>query len=113
MASKRGNVVSAVLVQGHRATELLRARDPVAARLALKTVGKILRNIAAQPSESQYRRLRSSNPRLQQEVLAHPEAVEILRLAGFIVEGDVLVLPETTPLDALRQLMGASFLPGQ
>jgi len=111
LASKRGNVVSAVLSHGHRATELLRARDPVAARLALKTVGKILRNIAAHPSEPQYRRLRSSNQRLQQEVFAHPESVEILRLVGFIVEDDGLLLPETTPLDSLRQLIGASFLP--
>merc|ERR1712241_9469 len=32
LASTRGGVVSAVLAQGHRAAELLQARDPLAAR---------------------------------------------------------------------------------
>lgn len=102
--------VSAALLQGHRAAELFRARDPFAAQGALKTVGKLLRNAAMQPGEVKYRCLRSSNQRLQQEVLAHPEAVEILRIAGFVPECDMLVLPSTAPLDSLKQLMGASFL---
>jgi hypothetical protein len=102
--------VSAVLLQGHRAAGLLRARDPSAARRALETVQKVLQNVAAQPTEPKYRCLRSSNHRLQREVLAHPEAVEILRLAGFTVVGDDLVLPESTPLDALKQLARASCL---
>eukprot|EP00931_Biecheleriopsis_adriatica_P042646 TRINITY_DN2431_c0_g1_i1.p1 TRINITY_DN2431_c0_g1~~TRINITY_DN2431_c0_g1_i1.p1 ORF type:complete len:327 (+),score=84.23 TRINITY_DN2431_c0_g1_i1:56-982(+) len=112
LASLRGRAapVSAALVQGHRAAELLRARDPVAARSTLQTVGKLLRNIAAQPAEQKFRRLQSSNQRLQREVLAHPEAMELLRLAGFVLEGDALVLPSPTPLDSLKQLISASFL---
>lgn len=102
--------VSAALLQGHWAAELLRARDPLAAQGALKTVARLLRNVAAHPAEAKYRFLRGSNQRLQQHVLAHPEAVEILRLAGFIPETDGLVLPSTAPLDSLKQLIGASFL---
>lgn len=112
LASSRKEVLSAALVRGHRAAELLRTRvDPLAARLSLETLGKVLRNIATWPMEPKYRRLRGSNPRLQQHLLAHPEAVEILRVAGFILQGDDLVLPERAPLDALKQLTGASFLP--
>mmetsp|Transcript_30188 Transcript_30188/g.54804 ORF Transcript_30188/g.54804 Transcript_30188/m.54804 type:complete len:303 (+) Transcript_30188:50-958(+) len=111
LASARGSsVIAAALVQGHRAADLLRRRDPIAAPLALQTLGKLLQNVATQPMEPKYRRLRGSSERLQQQVLAHPEAVEILRIAGFIAEGDHMVLPAAAPLQALRQLSSASFL---
>merc|ERR1719181_1768550 len=74
LASARGSsVIAAALVKGHRAADLLRRRDPMAAPLALQTLGKLLRNVATQPMEPKFRRLRSSSQRLQQEVLAHPE----------------------------------------
>eukprot|EP00928_Gymnodinium_smaydae_P039520 TRINITY_DN26988_c1_g3_i1.p1 TRINITY_DN26988_c1_g3~~TRINITY_DN26988_c1_g3_i1.p1 ORF type:complete len:304 (-),score=41.97 TRINITY_DN26988_c1_g3_i1:212-1123(-) len=109
-ARARAPPVSAALLQGHRAAELLMARDPGAARVALQTVGRILQNIALQPTEPKYRRLRGSNQRLQREVLAHPEAVEILRLAGFVAEEGDMLLPPLVSLGPLRQLSDASFL---
>jgi len=111
LASARGSsVIAAALVKGHRAADLLRRRDPMAAPLALQTLGKLLRNVATQPMEPKFRRLRGSSQRLQQEVLAHPEAVEILRIAGFVAEGGDMVLHAAAPLEALRQLSSASFL---
>jgi len=107
LSSVRGIVTSpmdAVLVQGRRAVEMLRARDPLGARKTLETLGQLLRNIAKRPSDLKYRRLRGDNDRLQREVLAHPEAVELLRLVGFAGDGGDLVLPAGTPLQAVQKL---------
>jgi hypothetical protein len=107
LSSVRGTVTSpmdAVLVQSRRAVEMLRGRDPLGARKTLETMGQLLRNIAKHPSDLKYRRLRGGNDRLQREVLAHPEAVELLRLAGFAGDGEDLVLPAGTPLQAVKKL---------
>eukprot|EP00449_Zooxanthella_nutricula_P045310 CAMPEP_0198592078 /NCGR_PEP_ID=MMETSP1462-20131121/137684_1 /TAXON_ID=1333877 /ORGANISM="Brandtodinium nutriculum, Strain RCC3387" /LENGTH=303 /DNA_ID=CAMNT_0044323653 /DNA_START=1 /DNA_END=912 /DNA_ORIENTATION=+ len=102
--------ISAPLAGGHRAAEALRVRDPNAAPVVFQTVGRLLRNILAHPADARYRRLRSSSLRLQREVFAHPEAVELLHLAGFVAEGTDLMLPSEAPLQPLKQLLAASFL---
>merc|ERR1712007_36690 len=91
--------LDAVLVQARRAIDMLRKRDPNGARVAVSTLGQVLRNIRNQPSELKFRRLKGGKERLQREVLAHPEAVELLRITGFTKEGEDLVLPMGTPLN--------------
>jgi predicted aspartyl protease len=102
--------VDALLAQGRRAAEALRSRDPAAARTAFRTLGVVLNNIAQHPNELKYRRLRGSNDRLQRELLAHPEVVELLRLIGFATDGEDLVFKTGTPLVALRKLTVAGGL---
>lgn len=107
LSSTRGSYpepMDAVLVQGRRAVEMLKARVPMLAEKILDTLGRLLRNISSHPLDEKYRRLRGSNERLQREVLAHPEAVELLRLIGFAGDGDDLVLLAGTPLLALEKL---------
>jgi len=99
--------ISTVLIQGHRAAGMLKSRDPLAAQTTLTTLRTVLTNVANHPEDLKYRRLRGTNERLQREVLAHPEAVELLRLVGFVRDGDDLVLPAAAPLQALRMLCGA------
>jgi predicted aspartyl protease len=96
--------IDTVLAQGRRAAEMLRARDPVAASTVFRTLGLVLKNIVRYPNENKYRRLHGNNERLQGEVLAHPEVVELLRLVGFGSDGQDLVLPQGTPLTALHKL---------
>lgn len=84
----------------------LRRRLGSEAELPLKTVRRVLEKVLAQPSEERLRRLKASNPRVQREVLAHPEAVLLLHMAGFTstVSGD-LVLPSAAALGPLRQVL--------
>lgn len=96
-----------VLAQGQRAAQALRMRDPIAASIAFHTLGIVLKNIAHHPSEPKYRRLCGRNDRLQREVLAHPEVVELLRIIGFTSDGEDLIFPAGTPLAALRKLTTA------
>lgn len=96
--------LDAVLIQARRAVDLFRHRDPDCARSAIHTLSQVLRNIKNHPAEGKYRRLKGTNSRIQQEVLAHPEAVELLRAAGFIQDGQDLVLPMGTPLNAVQKL---------
>merc|ERR1712187_459515 len=99
-----------VFTQGRRAAEALRARDPLAAGTALRTLGVVLKNILRNPNEPKYRCLRGTNDRLQREVLAHPEVVELLQLIGFTNDGEDLVFPVGTPLTALKKLAMADGL---
>merc|ERR1712119_72613 len=98
--------MSSVLVQARRAISMLQARDPQDAHTTTATLARLLRNVAAHPDDPKYRCLHGSNARLGREILAHPEAVEILRIVGFVNDGEHLVLPTTTPLAALRLLCG-------
>lgn len=95
----------ALLAQAGRAIEIFQQRDRVAARAAMNTMKQILLNVLRNPSEAKYRCLRGTNMRLQREVYAHPEIVEMLKLAGFIRDEDSLLLPPGTPLLAVRKLV--------
>lgn len=82
-------------------------RDPTGAQAAVATLHTVLGNILARPTEAKLRRLKGSNARVQREVLRHPEAQELLRLAGWVRDGEDLWLPETSPLQALRDVLAA------
>lgn len=80
-------------------------RDRKAADVAINTIRVALSNILVKPTEPKYRLLKGSNARVQREVLAHSEAVTLLRLVGFVSDGQDLVLPPPTPLQGLRDLL--------
>ncbi|CAE8682423.1 unnamed protein product [Polarella glacialis] len=78
-----------------------RLRGGPQAETSLGTV----RTALDKPHDERLRRLKGSNVRVQREVLAHPEAVALLRLAGFTqAEGD-LVLPTGASIQALRDVV--------
>jgi len=83
----------------------LRRRNRRGAEVALGTIQVALKNILEQPTEAKFRRLKGSNARVQREVLAHPEAVQILRVGGFVTDDQDLVLPPAAPLQALREVL--------
>ena len=64
----------------------------------------VLEKVLKEPMEERLRHLKASNERVQRELLTHPEAVALLRLAGFEVEasGD-LVLAASAPLGKLQE----------
>jgi len=94
-----------ILAQGHRAVAQLRTRDSLNAHSALATLRRLLINITNNPAVAKYRLLRGGNEKLQRDVLAHPEIIELLRMVGFVSEGDNLLLPEGAPLHALRSIV--------
>lgn len=60
---------------------------------AKKMLSKILSNATAQPHEPKFRRLRPANEAVARTLF--PEALAVLRLAGFEEEGDWLELPDS------------------
>ena len=49
----------------------------------VNTLYKIISNIIAEPNEIKFRKLSRSNENLRTKVLAYPNAIEFLKLAGF------------------------------
>eukprot|EP00927_Polykrikos_kofoidii_P063599 TRINITY_DN58444_c0_g1_i1.p1 TRINITY_DN58444_c0_g1~~TRINITY_DN58444_c0_g1_i1.p1 ORF type:complete len:299 (+),score=38.35 TRINITY_DN58444_c0_g1_i1:90-986(+) len=98
------SIVPHILAQGRSATALLRARDAASADIVFATVRRLLENISRHPREEKYRCLSGSSARLQREVFAHPEAVELLCSAGFEAVGPDLILPKSASLDRLHTL---------
>lgn len=82
-----------------------RKRDRRGAEVALATVRAAIAHVLEKPTEEKFRRLRGSNARVKREVLAHQEAVILLRLCGFVGDGEDLVLPPAAPLQALRDVL--------
>lgn len=109
-SSSHGNLfpVDSILIQVRRAITMLQRRDAFAAPTVLSTLKRLLSNIARSPAEPKYRRLGANNDRLQREVFAHPEAVELLRVVGFVSSSEGLVLPETAPLHPIHRLCATS-----
>ena len=66
-----------------------------------ETLSKILSNIAANPSEPKFRRLRTSNARIAKLFEARG-AKQLLLGSGFVEEDDALALPEAADLDLVR-----------
>lgn len=69
---------------------------------AVGLLSKILGNILGSPQEAKFRSLRMGNPKIS-GLLATSGVRAILTGAGFVQEGDTLVLPPAAPLDALQQ----------
>jgi hypothetical protein len=80
-------------------------RDRSGSEVALKTLQAALGHILDKPGEEKYRCLKGSNARVKSEVMAHPEAVQILRLAGFSQVGEDLVFPEHASLQTIRDVL--------
>eukprot|EP00931_Biecheleriopsis_adriatica_P049345 TRINITY_DN28546_c0_g1_i1.p1 TRINITY_DN28546_c0_g1~~TRINITY_DN28546_c0_g1_i1.p1 ORF type:complete len:497 (+),score=108.39 TRINITY_DN28546_c0_g1_i1:66-1556(+) len=80
--------------------------DRSSAEVTLGTIRTALEKVLAQPREERLRRLKTSNARVARELLPHPEAVALLKLAGFANDaaGD-LVLPTASSLQALRDVL--------
>ncbi|CAK9054840.1 PUB domain-containing protein [Durusdinium trenchii] len=79
------------------------------AEVVLRTVKVVLEKVLTAPSEERFRRLKSSNPRVCRELLGSPEALQLLKLAGFgsdEVSGD-LVLASAVPLGPLQEVLQA------
>lgn len=50
---------------------------------SVKTLHKVIENIAVNPTEEKYQVLPKTNKGVQEKILAHPEAVNFLQLVGF------------------------------
>jgi len=83
----------------------LSRRNRRSAEVVLGTIRDALNKILEQPTEAKFRRLKGKNPRVQRELFAHPEAVQILRVGGFVTDDQDLVLPPAAPLQALREVL--------
>lgn len=80
-------------------------RDPKGSVVALKTLQAVFGHVLEKPTEEKYRRLKGSNARVKSEITMHPEALQILRLAGFSPVGEDLVLAEHAPLQVIRDVL--------
>lgn len=58
-------------------------------REALQTLQKLIGNIAASPHEEKYRRVKKTNPTIQQRLF--PQSLDILRAVGFQDSGEFLI----------------------
>jgi hypothetical protein len=58
-------------------------------REALQTLQKLIGNVAASPHEEKYRRVKKTNPTIQQRLF--PQCLDILRAVGFEDSGEFLV----------------------
>lgn len=83
----------------------LKKRDPKGAETALETLQAVLGHVLEKPAEEKFRRLKGSNARVKSEITTHPEAVQILRLAGFSLVGQDLVLAEHASLQLLQDVL--------
>mmetsp|Transcript_74782 Transcript_74782/g.124112 ORF Transcript_74782/g.124112 Transcript_74782/m.124112 type:complete len:460 (-) Transcript_74782:72-1451(-) len=80
-------------------------RDRRGAEVALGTIRVAFTNILEHPTEDKYRRLKGSNARVRRELLAYPEAVQLVRMAGFVCDGEDLVLPPPSSHQVLRDML--------
>ncbi|KAK9810793.1 hypothetical protein WJX73_008153 [Symbiochloris irregularis] len=77
-------------------TDLQAALWKVASLEALEIISTVSRNIAVNPTEGKYRKLRLSNVKIHQNIVAIPGALEALQLMGWELdssEADSLIFP--------------------
>jgi len=72
----------------------------------ITTLQKILGNIIAAPTEAKYRKIRTTNPKIGQ-LLATRGVRAVLIGAGFVEEGEFLVLPEALSADGATAALAA------
>ena len=82
--------------------QLRAAGEPGAAALAMAQ--KLIGNVLAKQDDPKFRRVKTSNPKLQAALFSIPGGRELMRAAGFEDEagGDELVLPANASLVTLR-----------
>lgn len=66
----------------------LKREEPQAAPTALKTIMKLLENIASNPTEAKFRKIRKTNKAFATRIGSVPTAVECLKSAGFLDAGE-------------------------
>jgi len=70
------------------------------------TLAKLLGNIVASPTEAKFRKLRTTNAKIS-ALLATRGVRAILVGAGFVEEGEFLVLPETASVEGSQAALAA------
>jgi len=73
---------------------------------ASSTLNKVLGNIVASPDEAKYRKLRTSNAKIS-ALLATRGVRAVLVGAGFVEEGEFLVLPEAADVAGAQAALAA------
>jgi hypothetical protein len=53
-------------------------------------------NIIKNPKEEKFRQLKMNNPKINENITRFPQAVQILEIIGFVVDGDLANMPETS-----------------
>jgi len=81
------------------ALELLRA-DKIAFDTTHEMLCKVVENIVKAPAEPKYRKLRTTNEKINALLLA-PGACQLLLGCGFVEDGEFLVLPEAAAIEPL------------
>jgi len=71
-----------------------------------QTLDKLLANIVAQPTEAKFRKIRTTNPKIG-ALLATRGVRAILIGAGFVEEGEFLVLPEAASAEGPEAALAA------
>lgn len=71
---------------------------PDALEVCIRTLIKLFDNVMKQPREGKFRRVNRGNAALAQKVFAMDGAEPFLQAAGWREEGELLVLPDDTPL---------------
>ncbi|KAJ1636887.1 hypothetical protein T492DRAFT_834973 [Pavlovales sp. CCMP2436] len=89
------------------ALRTLAASAPEARGPCVETVRLLLSNILEHPTEAKYRRVKTSNPRFSAAVLAVAGGRELLLAAGFVQDGDALLLPDGAGVHAARGVLAA------
>merc|ERR1712070_371069 len=66
---------------------------------------KLLGNLSANPNEAKYRSVRLSNPKISAAIVSVQGALDILKAAGFVEEGDAVVFPSTGSMASVEEAL--------
>eukprot|EP01094_Clydonella_sp_ATCC50884_P019113 TRINITY_DN366_c0_g1_i2.p1 TRINITY_DN366_c0_g1~~TRINITY_DN366_c0_g1_i2.p1 ORF type:complete len:217 (-),score=63.89 TRINITY_DN366_c0_g1_i2:264-914(-) len=72
-----------------------RAAAAAVVERALTEITRLFKNIEKNASEPKYRRIRTTNERLRENILNAPMALDVFLAAGWVEDGDYLVLPDS------------------
>ena len=75
----------------------------------LSTLRKIYDNIIQHPNDDKYRQVRLTNKRFSSEVWQYPAGKELMKMSGWVVEGDYVRLRDDSCIQSMSQLL-ESFL---
>ena len=76
----------------------------------LSTLRKIYDNIIQNPNNGKYRQIKLTNKRFSSEVWQYPAGEELMKMSGWVVEGDHVTLRDDSYVKIVSQLL-ESFLP--
>lgn len=98
---------------GASAAELLQLRKSLGGaveqqEMCLQTLRKLLSNVAKEPGESKFRKVRRENKAIKEKILDVPGGEDFMKALGFQENGDVLELPPSVTvkrIDAILKLV--------